>query len=589
MYSNITGYNNVAIGFNSLYSNTTGYYNTALGYQSLYSNTTGQDNVAIGYQSLYSNTGSYNTAVGASTLYSNTTGQYNAALGYKTLYSNTTGQQNTAIGQESLYSNTTGQQNTAVGYQSLVLNTSGVYNTAIGFQSLLFSTTGDNNTAIGYTSLFSNTTGANNTTLGLSSLYSNTTGYLNTVIGYNSMYSNITGYSNVAIGAISNSNFTNISNSVFIGVGASSQSDSQSNQIVIGYNAQGAGSNTVVIGDGNIIRTYLKGSVVIADGTQGAGKILTSNSNGLASWINPISFVGATGPQGVTGSGSKYSATSSTTFTTPEVGFMRTIQTQTNLAYTQDQWVIISSNSDFGEDEYYEEFTSPLFYAKVDDYSPTTGVLNVISEYSVEPGLTFSKWFINLSGANSPGTTGSTGATGSVLLPYKVYTALLTQSGGSSFQDLSFNGSDPLPTISIGTTYQITQIGPDIDFTLIGSLDNNVGTYFMATGTYAGNGNPASPSVLNYNIGAPVATVLENTIGNIWFTYESIGTYNIMSNASFTNNKTYCSTTLSNYNYDSSNVMLGRVNDSIVQMITLLPTDSHYDGSNTSIEIRVYN
>lgn len=37
---------------------------------------------------------------------------------------------------------------------------------------------------------------------------------------------------------------------------------------------------------------------------------------------------------------------------------------------------------------------------------------------------------------------------------------------------------------------------------------------------------------------APVATVLENTIGNIWFTYDGVGSYRINSNSLFTANKT---------------------------------------------------
>ena len=165
--------------------------------------------------------------------------------------------------------------------------------------------------------------------------------------------------------------------------------------------------------------------------------------------------------------------------------------------------------------------------------------------------------------------------------PYKVFTALLTQDGESDPYNI---GSVDL---IIGATYLIQDDSGDADFTNVGAPNNNVGTFFVATETTPNSWG--SYGTLRYDGGAPVATVLENTIGNIWFTYESIGTYNIMSNALFTNNKTYCSATLSNYKYDSSNVMLGRANDSMVQMITLLPTVSHFDDSDTSIEIRVYN
>jgi len=43
---------------------------------------------------------------------------------------------------------------------------------------------------------------------------------------------------------------------------------------------------------------------------------------------------------------------------------------------------------------------------------------------------------------------------------------------------------------------------------------------------------------LEYNEGAPVAIVLENTIGNIWFNYNGVGDYAVNSNGLFTIDKT---------------------------------------------------
>ena len=117
---------------------------------------------------------------------------------------------------------------------------------------------------------------------------------------------------------------------------------------------------------------------------------------------------GIQGIKGATGAG--YYGTSTTEFTIPEIGYMREIQTQPNLGFTSDQWIIITSNTEYGEGEYYEEFGSPMFYGLVDDYNPETGILNVVSEYSVSPGVTFSQWFINLSGAK--GLDGSGNGTG---------------------------------------------------------------------------------------------------------------------------------------------------------------------------------
>ena len=50
-------------------------------------------------------------------------------------------------------------------------------------------------------------------------------------------------------------------------------------------------------------KKYIAGSIQIVDGTQGAGKVLMSDSNGLATWSN-ISATGPTGPTGSSGASS---------------------------------------------------------------------------------------------------------------------------------------------------------------------------------------------------------------------------------------------------------------------------------------------
>lgn len=127
---------------------------------------------------------------------------------------------------------------------------------------------------------------------------------------------------------------------------------------------------------------------------------------------------------------------------------------------------------------------------------------------------------------------------GGELRPYKVYTALLTQSGGDDFDSIAAGNT------TIGITYQINGSIAGDDFRNIGGplITTNgefQGTYFVATGTTPTNwsGN----TVLIYNTGAPVVTVLENTIGNIWFTYTGVGDYSINSDGLFENLKTYYS------------------------------------------------
>jgi hypothetical protein len=100
-------------------------------------------------------------------------------------------------------------------------------------------------------------------------------------------------------------------------------------------------------------------------------------------------------------------------------------------------------------------------------------------------------------------------------VPYKVYTALLTQSGGDEFIGISSG------ELTIGVTYEIN-LDNSGDFTNVGAPNNNQGTYFVATGT---NPNSWGTNSLKYNTGAPVVTVLENTIGNVYWSYGIAGGY----------------------------------------------------------------
>jgi len=228
---------NTSIGHLTLNSNTTGIQNSAFGKSALQSNTIGLNNVAIGYQALLANTtGNNNTASGQSALVSNTTGNNNTGIGYWTLFKNTTGVENTATGYQALFSTTVGSYNTAMGHNSLLNNLTGNRNTAFGYQALLSDTLGSNNTALGYNAdvIFGNLTNA-------------------TAIGYNAR------------------------------VGAS-------NSLVLG----GTGPDTVNVGINTTTpqaKLDIIGAIKITDGTQGMGKVLTSDSVGMASWQLPQNIV----------------------------------------------------------------------------------------------------------------------------------------------------------------------------------------------------------------------------------------------------------------------------------------------------------
>jgi hypothetical protein len=169
--------------------------------------------------------------------------------------------------------------------------------------------------------------------------------------------------------------------------------------------------------------------------------------------------------------------------------------------------------------------------------------------------------------------------------PYKVFTALLTQSGGDVESDK--NASDEFFS---GVTYYISSNTENKDFTIYGAPNNNVGTYFLCTQ----NGIVPNGAQLIYNYGAPVVTVLENTIGNVWFTYNGIGSYSINSNGPFIESKT-------SLNIGTLNTLSNAYNARIYGDISSYPNsigiqlrDSNFDATdgglyNTPIEIRVYN
>jgi hypothetical protein len=199
--------------------------------------------------------------------------------------------------------------------------------------------------------------------------------------------------------------------------------------------------------------------------------------------------------------------------------------------------------------------------------------------------------FVNIVDVNSPNSGNIISVSNFTALtrPYKVYTALLTQSGGdvSHVVQSVDNGS-----LIIGVTYEIAFYETGDDFTNVGAPTNANGVKFVATGTTAANWNTSGTTELNYNTGAPIATVLENTIGDVWFTYGAPGVYYVNSNGLFTENKS--TIVIGNVTWDGGSGIIksGFDGNSYGIINTALANGDPQDNAsliNTPIEIRVYN
>ena len=199
-----------------------------------------------------------------------------------------------------------------------------VSNTVIGHNSFSKNITGTDNTTVGSYAFMQNTTGQSNTVLGSYGMHRNTEGNSNIAIGVRALHSNETGGKNIAIGENALSNFYKKSgdNNIAIGYRAGNTlEDGTSNNIVIGSEqklASTTGSNQLNIG-GAIFGTGLtgtqaapagnigigtttpstrlevnngttNGAIKIVDGTQGEGKVLTSDANGVGTWRTSASL-----------------------------------------------------------------------------------------------------------------------------------------------------------------------------------------------------------------------------------------------------------------------------------------------------------
>jgi uncharacterized protein (TIGR02145 family) len=307
---------NTALGKEALENNNSGEQNTAVGAITLKNNSTGNFNSANGYGVLQFNTsGSFNTAAGNQALSMNETGSYNTAIGSGALYYNKGRSRSTAIGHNAMGQAFNGTSavdsyNTAVGYEALRGHAipgynSGQYNTAVGDMALRSNRAGSYNTASGQGALYSNTSGNSNTAKGNHSLYQNTTGSYNFAGGQEALNKSTTGNANVAIGFRAGREITTGSNNIILGYYAGNNITTGNNNIVIGNEAGTPlpdGNSQMVIGASDMLygdlsnkrigigttnpdqKLDIDGQIKIRGGTPGEGKVLTSDTDGTASW-----------------------------------------------------------------------------------------------------------------------------------------------------------------------------------------------------------------------------------------------------------------------------------------------------------------
>lgn len=172
--------------------------------------------------------------------------------------------------------------------------------------------------------------------------------------------------------------------------------------------------------------------------------------------------------------------------------------------------------------------------------------------------------------------------------PYKVFVALVTQSGTPTEDSLN-NG-----TLTLGRTYRINEVSPGMDFTNVGAPNNDLGTAFIATATTPNSWGSGATYTLAYDAGAPTVKVLENTLGNLWFSYSTVGNYHLFSDALFTEERTFVTT--GDLEDCCSMDLLGRIvsnlaGNELCELLTFDSTGTLVDDQLgfTPLEIRVYN
>lgn len=217
---------------------------------------------------LESKNSNFSTYIGENAGLSHTAGAfYNIGIGSNALRNNSGGDRNSAVGLDALQNNT-GSWNSAFGFSSISANTSGNFNSAFGTYSLRAITTASGNSAFGYGALANNSVGSNNVAIGFGAGGS-TSGGGHVLIGFQA-----------------------------------GETASGDNKL---YIENSNSSTPLIYGDFAVDSLVINGKLTVTDTLKfikdaAAGKVLTSDVNGVATWQTPSG--GADGDGIYDGSGS---------------------------------------------------------------------------------------------------------------------------------------------------------------------------------------------------------------------------------------------------------------------------------------------
>lgn len=567
---------NVAVGYEALYSNqpistATGVYNTAIGNYSLRANTTGASNTANGYRALFNNIDGYsNTAIGVNTLQTGTSGYWNIAIGEDALKNNSTASNNVAIGNQALFLqgvyNNAGiawpSYNVAVGHEALYSNqptstTDGISNTAIGNYSLRSNTTGTSNVAVGKDAGYNNIAGYDNTFLGSYAGYtSNST--LNTFVGTYSGYLNSTGADNTYIGNQSGTNNSIGSFNTFLGTFSGYNNLTGSGNVFIGrqagrdetgsgklYIANSATATPLIYGDFTASQLTFNGQIKITGGTPGAGKVLTSDASGLATWENPT---GST-DWSITGNAGTVDGTNFIG-TTDDVPFNIKVNNEKAGRIEREDGVIFGGNTFYG----WKAGNSNAVNVGLSEglYNTATGNQALLSNFTGNQNTAsgYAALYSNVAGDFNT-------ASGT----YALFNTTGFENTGSGSRALYFNTSGNSNT-AVGT-YALYSNKAGSNATAVGYnaifyANDQVGaftSYNVAVGYEALRGSvTASSNTGNYNTALGYQTLLNNTSG-----YENTagGNAALYNNGTGALNSAYGSTALYNNTTGNNNTGIG--------------------------------